>query len=193
MNTKTRYIVKVGMLSAVAFILMYIDFPLPIFPAWLKIDISDMPALLGSFALGSVAGVLIELVKNILHIVLKGTSTGGVGEVANFILGVILILPAALMYKHKKERKSAIIGIVLGIVLMSVVGALLNLYVLLPMYARIMPLEAIMGMAKTANPNLDSFEAIALYAVTPFNLLKGVLVLLVTILLYKRVSPILHK
>lgn len=193
MNTKTRYIVKVGMLSAIAFILMYIDFPLPIFPAWLKIDISDVPALLGALALGPFAGALIEVVKNLLYLVLKGTSSGGVGELANCLIGIALILPAAILYKRNKTRKTALIGILIGIALMSGVGAVINAYVLLPLYAQIMPLEVIMGMAQAVNPNLKTFGDIALYAVVPFNLLKGALVLLVTMLLYKRVSPILHK
>lgn len=128
MNKNTSKMIKISLLSALALILMYLDFPvIPIFP-WLKIDLSDVPALLGAFGFGPSAGILIELIKNILVILIKGSSTGLVGEVANFLVGVALILPASLMYNRNKNKKSAILGMILGLVCIEVVGIVANVY-----------------------------------------------------------------
>ena len=137
MKTKTlntNRFIKLSLLSAIAVILMYIDFPvIPIFP-WLKIDLSDVPALMGAFAFGPLAGVIIELMKNLLILIVKGTGTGFVGELANFLVGVALVWPAALVYKKNKTKKTAILGMVLGVLCIEVVGILANVYLLLPAY-----------------------------------------------------------
>ena len=134
MNKNTSKMIKISLLSALALILMYMDFPvIPLFP-WLKIDLSDVPALLGAFGFGPLAGVLIELIKNIVIVLVKGTQTGLVGETANFLVGVSLILPAALLYNKNKSKKNAILGMFLGAVCMEVAGILANVYFLLPAY-----------------------------------------------------------
>lgn len=192
-RNKTKWLVRIAILSGIAFLLMYLEFSVPFFPVWLKLDASDMPALLGAFALGPWAGVCVEAVKCVLFFALKNSNTGGVGEMANFVLGAILCLSAGYVYRRKHTQKGALLALSTGVLAMSLLGALINLYVLLPFYANLMSKEAILGMAMAVSPSLNSFEAIALYAVIPFNLLKGVLISAITLLMYKRVSPMLQR
>ncbi|EGT4137249.1 ECF transporter S component [Clostridium perfringens] len=182
MKTKTlntNRFIKLSLLSAIAVILMYIDFPvIPIFP-WLKIDLSDVPALMGAFAFGPLAGVIIELMKNLLILIVKGTGTGFVGEFANFLVGVALVWPAALVYKKNKTKKTAILGMVLGILCIEVVGILANVYLLLPAYG--------MAMSKA---ELMQYVTVGLI---PFNGIKSILVCGITYALYKKVSVSIFK
>ena len=158
---------------------MYIDFPIPFLPAWLKIDLSDVPALLGAFGFGPLAGVLIELIKNILIVLVKGTQTGLVGETANFLIGVALILPASFVYSRNKSKKSAILGMVLGAVCMEVVGIIANVYFLLPAY----------GMQMSP---AESMKYVTM-GLLPFNGIKAIIVSVLTYVLYKRVSVSIFK
>lgn len=182
MKTKTlntNRFIKLSLLSAIAVILMYIDFPvIPIFP-WLKIDLSDVPALMGAFAFGPLAGVIIELMKNLLILIVKGTGTGFVGELANFLVGVALVWPAALVYKKNKTKKTAILGMVLGVLCIEVVGILANVYLLLPAYG--------MDMSKA---ELMQYVTVGLI---PFNGIKSILVCGITYALYKKVSVSIFK
>ena len=182
MKTKTlntNRFIKLSLLSAIAVILMYIDFPvIPIFP-WLKIDLSDVPALMGAFAFGPLAGVIIELMKNLLILIIKGTGTGFVGELANFLVGVALVWPAALVYKKNKTKKTAILGMVLGVLCIEVVGILANVYLLLPAYG--------MAMSKA---ELMQYVTVGLI---PFNGIKSILVCGITYALYKKVSVSIFK
>ncbi|GAA0065293.1 MAG: ECF transporter S component [Clostridium perfringens] len=182
MKTKTlntNRFIKLSLLSAIAVILMYIDFPvIPIFP-WLKIDLSDVPALMGAFAFGPLAGVIIELMKNLLILIVKGTGTGFVGELANFLVGVALVWPAALVYKKNKTKKTAILGMVLGGLCIEVVGILANVYLLLPAYG--------MAMSKA---ELMQYVTVGLI---PFNGIKSILVCGITYALYKKVSVSIFK
>ncbi|MDU6634047.1 MAG: ECF transporter S component [Clostridium perfringens] len=182
MKTKTlntNRFIKLSLLSAIAVILMYIDFPvIPIFP-WLKIDLSDVPALMGAFAFGPLAGVIIELMKNLLILIVKGTGTGFVGEFANFLVGVALVWPAALVYKKNKTKKNAILGMVLGFLCIEVVGILANVYLLLPAYG--------MAMSKA---ELMQYVTVGLI---PFNGIKSILVCGITYALYKKVSVSIFK
>lgn len=182
MKTKTlntNRFIKLSLLSAIAVILMYIDFPvIPIFP-WLKIDLSDVPALMGAFAFGPLAGVIIELMKNLLILIVKGTGTGFVGEIANFLVGVALVWPAALVYKKNKTKKTAILGMVLGILCIEVVGILANVYLLLPAYG--------MAMSKA---ELMQYVTVGLI---PFNGIKSILVCGITYALYKKLSVSIFK
>lgn len=187
------YMTKVGILAAIATVLMLFEFPLWFAPGFYKLDISEVPVLIGGFALGPMAAVLIEGIKILLNFVMDGTMTGGVGELANFLIGCSFAIPASLIYKYKKKFSGAIIGLSVGIVLMAVVGGLLNLFVLLPVYATVMPVEAIIEAGHAVNPKINNFATMVLWATTPFNLLKGVLSSLITVLLYKRLSKILHK
>lgn len=184
---------KITLMGALAFIIMFLELPLPMFPDFLKIDISDVPALIAGFALGPVAGVLVELLKNALH--LFRTSTSGVGELANFLVGSALVVPAALVYNRNKSRKSAIIGLLIGIISMAVMGAIANYFILIPFYEKAMgfPVDAIVGLGAAVNGAIKDLPTFILYAIVPFNLLKGVIVSALTVGLYKYVSPLLHK
>ncbi len=187
----------IAMLSAIAFILMFFEFPLAfIAPPFYKLDFSDIPALIGGFAYGPIAGVLIEFIKNLLNLIIEGTTTGAVGELANFITGCSLILPAALIYKHKKNIKGALTGLVAGTLALASAGSMMNFFVMIPMYSAAMPevgMEGIIAMGSAIVPFIKDLKTFVLFAVAPFNLLKGVICSALTFLLYKRVSGILHK
>lgn len=189
-----RRLVTVAMLSAIATVLMIFEFPLFFAPNFYKLDFSDLPAILGAFSFGPLYGVLIELFKNLLHFVVKGTSTGGVGELGNFLVGAAFVIPAGLFYKRKKSKKSALIGLVCGTVCMTATGALMNYFVLIPFYVNVMhfPLEAILSMASEVNKFVTDLRSMIVFAVTPFNLFKSIMLSILTMLLYKRLSPILH-
>ena len=191
----THNLTVAAMLSAVAFILMFIEFPIPmLIPAFIKMDFSDLPALLGAFALGPVYGVIISFMKNLLHIVIKGTSTACVGELSNFILGAIFSAVAGYLYKHHKSRKTAIIGAVAGAVAMGVLSVPSNYFVVYPAYVQFyhMPLEAILGMYQAILPSADSLIKCLVLFNLPFTLVKGLLDAVLCMLIYKPLSPILH-
>ena len=191
----THNLTVAAMLSAVAFILMFIEFPIPmLIPSFVKMDFSDLPALLGAFALGPVYGVIISFMKNLLHIVIKGTSTACVGELSNFILGAIFSAVAGYLYKHHKSRKTAIIGAVAGAMAMGVLSVPSNYFVVYPAYVQFyhMPLEAILGMYQAILPSADSLIKCLILFNLPFTLVKGLLDAVLCMLIYKPLSPILH-
>ena len=191
----THKLTVAAMLSAVAFILMFIEFPITmLIPAFIKMDFSDLPALLGAFALGPVYGVIISFMKNLLHIVIKGTSTACVGELSNFILGAIFSAVAGYLYKHHKSRKTAIIGAVAGAVAMGVLSVPSNYFVVYPAYVQFyhMPLEAILGMYQAILTSADSLIKCLILFNLPFTLVKGLLDAVLCMLIYKPLSPILH-
>ena len=184
---KTRYMVQVAMLGAAAVVLMFFDIPLPFAPSFYKIDLSEVPVLIGAFAMGPLAGAAIELIKILLNLVMKGSTTAGVGEVANFLIGCAYVMPAAWIYKTQKTKKNAMI------VFLAAAGGLLNAFVLLPAYAAAfgMPMDALVGMGSAVNKAITSLPTFVLFAVVPFNIIKGVVVSLVTMLLYKHISRLL--
>lgn len=184
-----RQLLTITLMAVISFIIMFLEMPLPIFPEFLKVDLSDLPALITGLALGPVAGILVELLKNVLH--LLRTSTGGVGELANFLVGAALILPPSLIYKKSKNIKALALGLVGGILLMGVVGGLANYFILLPFYQNFMPMEAIIGLGSAVNPAIKDTLTLILYAIVPFNILKGIIVTLFSMALYKRVSPLI--
>lgn len=190
-----RTIAQIGMLGAVALVLMLFEIPLPFAPSFYKIDFSEVPVLIGSFAMGPVAGVLIELVKILLKLLTIGSTTAGVGDVANFLIGISFCLPAAFIYRKMHSKKGAIIGMAAGTIFMTLVGCFLNAYVLLPTYAKAfqMPIDALVAMGTAVNGHITSLFTFVAFAVAPFNLLKGILVSLVVALIYKKISPILKQ
>ncbi|MBE7035527.1 MAG: ECF transporter S component [Ruminococcaceae bacterium] len=191
-NKKVLWVAKVAILSAMAGILMLFEFPLPfVAPGFYELDFSEVPVLIGAFALGPVAGVAIEAVKILLNFLMNGTITGGIGELSNFVLGVVFVLPAAMIYAHNKTKKNAVIGLVTGGLGMVVLGCFVNAFVMLPLYSRLMPIEAILGQAAEIWPVIDNVFLFVLLCVAPFNLIKATLVSVVTMLLYKRLSPLL--
>ena len=188
-----RNVVLMGMLGAVAAVLMLFEFPLPfIAPSFYGLDLSEIPVLIGSFSMGPLAGAVIEAVKILVKLVLKPTSTGFVGEFANICIGCALVLPAGLIYKFKKTKKGAVIGMIVGTLCMATVGAVLNAVVMLPFYSNFMPLESIIEAGAAINPAISNVWTFVILAVAPFNLIKGALVSVVTALVYKRISVIIH-
>ncbi len=191
----TRKIAMIGMFSAVAGILMLFEVTLPfIAPTFYKIDISELPVLICGFAFGPVAGVLTEFIKIIIKLIFKPTSTAFVGELANFCVGCTMILTATIIYHFKKKKKTAIIGCVAGTLVMSVFGTLFNAVYLLPTFAVMygMPLDALIGMGTAINSNITGVYTFVAFCVAPLNLIKGTLVSILTFVLYKPLSPILH-
>lgn len=185
----TRYITQIAAMSAVAGVLMMFEVPLWFAPGFYKMDLSDLPALIGGFAMGPLAGMLIELFKVIISIVLGGTSTFFVGETSNFIIGCSFVVPASIVYKHIRSRKGAYTGMLIGTVVLASVGSAMNAFVLIPAYVKILglPMEQIVAMGTAVNPAITSLSTLVLFAVVPFNLLKGVLVSLITALIYKKI------
>jgi len=192
-RTKTRDMVSIAMLAAVAVVLMLFEFPLPFLPPFYKIDASELPVIIGAFAMGPWAGVLIELIKVLLNLLLDGTTTAFVGEFANFLIGCSYVVPASLVYYNRKSKKNAVLGLVLGTVTCAVVGCLLNAYLLLPAYSKAfkMDIEALIAMGTAANKAIDSMFTFVLFATAPLNILKCGLVSVITMLIYKPISRIL--
>lgn len=189
-----RTVATVAVLSAIAIVIMLLEFPLWFAPPFYKLDLSEIVVLIGAFALGPWAGVAIEGIKILLNFLFTGTVTGGIGELANFLIGCALVVPAAVIYRKKRTRLGAIIGLSVGILSLTVVGCVLNYFVLLPAYSKVFaPMETLIGMGTAVNPAITDRLTFVLYAVAPFNLFKGTVVSLVTMVLYKRVSPLLHK
>lgn len=184
-----RYMSVTAMLSAVAFILMFLEFWIPLVPPFIKMDLSELPALIGTFAMGPVCGVIVCLIKNLLHLLI--TTTGGVGELSNFILGVVFVLPAGLIYKYKKGRMSALLGSLLGAVLMAVISVVSNYFIVYPFYTMIMPIEQIIGMYQDIVPSVDGLLQCLIVFNMPFTFVKGLFSVIITFLLYKHISPIL--
>lgn len=189
----TKKVAVIGVFSAIAGVLMLFEIPAVFAPSFYKLDLSELPVLIGAFAYGPVAGVLIEFVKIIVKLIIKGTSTAFVGELANFVVGCSMILPASIIYFYKKSKKSAIIACIVGTVCMAIVGSLFNAVYLLPKFAEMfgMPLEAIVEMGTAVNPEITSVSSLILRAVVPLNLIKGAVVSIVTMLIYKKISHIL--
>lgn len=195
----TRRLVAIGVLSSVAAVLMFFEFPLTVVAAdFYKLDLSEVPALVGAFAYGPVAGLVIEVVKIIVKTSITGSMTMGVGEVANFLIGAALIVPAALIYQRKKSAKSAVYGMGVGILSMVTVGAILNAFVLLPAFAYFLTtpeytvtISDFVFATNLVNPLVTDVTTMILFSVVPFNLIKGLLVSAIVILIYKRISIIL--
>ena len=173
---------------------MYLEIPLWFAPSFYELDFSEIPVLICAFAYGPVAGVIAELCKVFVKLFLKGTSTAFVGDLANYVIGCSLILPASIIYHVKKTRNAALIGMGVGTVVMAVFGSAFNAFYLIPTYVVLfgMPLDAIIGMGTAVNPNIKDVWTLVLFAVVPFNLLKGVTDSAITFLLYKKLSPIIH-
>ena len=191
--SRTRVLALTGVMAAISAILMQFQLSIPIMPNFLKLDISDFPALIAGYAYGPMAGIWVCLVKNVIHITM--TTTGGVGELSNFILGVCFVIPSALIYRiFKKTRKSAFIGAIVGTLFMSVAGVFSNYYIVYPLYYSVMGLstETIMHMYQAKLPSVqDLWQALAIFNF-PLTVAKGAICTAITFLLYKYISPVLH-
>ena len=191
-TSKVRVLTGTAMLGAVAAVLMYLEFPIPIMPAFVKLDVSELPALIASFAYGPVSGILVCLIKNLIK--LPSTSTAAVGELFNFVMGALFVGVAGLIYKRNKIRKGAIVGALLGALVMAVVSVPYNYFVVYPAYVVMyhLPLDAIIGMYQAINPNVNGLLACLLVFNLPFTFVKGALDAALCFLVYKPLSPILH-
>lgn len=193
-KSKLNFMTKTAMLSVIGFLLMFIELPIPIFPAFLKIDISDLPALIGAFALGPIAGITIELVKNILHGVFVG-GTAFIGELANFVVGSLLVCTAGIIYKKRKTKGGAITGLFVGTVVMSVGASIMNYFVVLPLYETVLhfPVSAVVAMGSKINSHINNLNTFVILSILPFNILKGFVASGITMAVYKSVAPFIQK
>lgn len=184
-------LVGTAVLAAASAGLMFLDFSVPFMPGFIKMDVSELPALLAGFAYGPVSGVMVCLIKNLFNLIFH-SSTGGIGELCNFLLGACFVLPASLIYKKSKNKKGAVLGAAIGAVLMAVLSLPINYYISYPVYQKFMPLEAIIEMYQAIFHGVDGlFECLLVFNV-PFTLLKGLIDTLLCFLIYKPLSPVLH-
>ena len=188
-----RRIAACGILTAMAVLLMYLEVPLPFMPVFLKFDFAELPVLIGAFALGPVWGIVIELLKNLIH--LPVTQTMGIGELSNFITGVIYVGTAGLLYTKLRTKKGAALSMVISTLVLSVVAIPVNAFITLPLYGSMMnfPIEAIIGMSASANPLVNDKLSLLLAVFVPFNLFKGTVVGIITFFVYKPISKLINK
>ncbi len=189
----TRKMVIIGIFSAISAVLMLFEVPMPFAPSFYKLDLSDLPAVIGGFAFGPMTGVMIEFIKILLNLILNGTQTAFIGELANFIVGCSYVLPSAIIYIFKKNRQTAFISCLTATMIITIVGSSLNAFYLLPAFAKLygMPLDALLGMGTAINPAITNMFTFVLFAVAPINLLKGGVLSVITILVYKKLSPVI--
>ncbi|UWO10988.1 ECF transporter S component [Blautia hansenii] len=193
-RSKLRTMVQIAMLSAVSAVLMMFEFPIPFLaPPFIKMDFSEIPVLVGTFAMGPLAGVVIELLKNILHFVTYGTTTGGIGELSNFFIGCAFAVPAGIFYRKRKTRKNAVLGMATGTLLMVIMGCLSNAFVMFPLYSVVMgiPMDSFIAMGTAIHPAIDNMVTFVVLCMVPFNLVKGIIISMITLLLYKRLKVVL--
>lgn len=188
-------ITKVALLSAVAGVLMLFETPLWFAPSFYKLDLSELAVMIGGLTMGPLAAALIELIKVLLNFVLNGTITGGVGEIGNLIVGCAFVVPVAFVYQKWHTKAGMVVGMAVGVVCLVLLGSIVNYFVLLPVYAMVygQPLEAFIAMGHALNPAIVDLKTFIAFAVAPFNLLKGVLISVITALLYNRVGKYLEK
>lgn len=193
-RSRPKYVAYIGFFSAIAAILMLFEIPLFFAPSFYEIDLSEIPVLICTFSLGPIAGVVCEFLKIVLKLAIKGTSTAFVGDFANFVVGCSLALPASIIYHKIMTKKGAWISMASSTLIMTAFGSLFNAVYLLPTFAKLygIPLDAIIAMGTSVNANITSVSTLVFYAVVPFNLLKGIIVSLLTFLLYKRTEKLLH-
>ena len=190
MNTRIRKLTGTAMLSAIAYILMFLEFPIPfLIPPFIKMDFSELPALLAAFAYGPLWGVAVCLIKNLIH--LLNTQTGGGGELSNFLLGAAFVFSAGLIYRKNHTKKGAMTGAVVGAAVMGVVSLFTNYYIVYPIYTNFMPMEAIIGAYQLIVPSVDDLWDCLIIFNLPFTVFKGLCSLVICMLVYKPLRNIL--
>ena len=187
-----RAMTATALLSALSCVLMYLEFSVPLVPSFLKMDFSDLPALIASYAYGPIAGITVALIKNLMHLPVGIPVTGGAGELANFLLCVAFVVPAGWVYHFARNKKGALIGALAGSVFMALLSLPVNYYITYPVYANLLPMEAILGMYKALNPAVTGWWSALLLFNLPFNFFKGVVIAGITFVIYKKISPLLH-
>lgn len=186
---KVRNLTVTAMLSAVAFILMYLEIAIPIIPSFIKFDFSDLPAIIAAFSLGPVYGVVVCLIKNLLHLAFSQSMF--VGELSNFILGAVFAFTAGAIYFRNKTKKNALIGGIIAAIVMGVVSIVSNYFVVYPVYYNFMPEEVILGMYQAILPGMKNILQCLLCFNLPFTIVKGLIAVFITMLIYKPLSPLL--
>ena len=177
-------------MGAIGFVLMFLEFPIPaLIPSFIKLDFSEIPAVITTFALGPVWGVLVCLIKNLLH--LFDSSSGGVGELANFLLGAVFVFTAGMIYRFHRTRKGALIGALIGAILMAVLSVPINYFITYPVYTAFIPMEAIIGMYQAILPAANTLLKALLIFNLPFTFIKGLIDAAFCFIVYKKLSPIL--
>ena len=196
-TTKAKRICVIAVCSAIAAVLHMLDFPLLFLaPEFYKLDFSELPVMLCGFYMGPSAAVACEAVKILLKLLLKGTSTAFVGDFANFAVGCSLVLPAVIIYHIKKTRGGALLGLLVGTIVLTVFGSAFNAIYLLPKFSQLfgLPLDTIIAMGGKINGSIHSLQSFVLLAVAPLNLIKGAMISVLTLLLYKKVArPLLGR
>ena len=190
-RTNTRKLTSVAMLSAVSTVLMFFSFNVPLMPSFIKMDLSELPALLAAFTFGPTAGIAVCFIKNLINVFF--TTTGGVGEISNFLLGTMFVAPAGFIYQKMRTKKGAIIASVVGAATMAMLSVLTNYYVVYPVYSNLMaPMEAILGAYRAINPKVETLMDALLWFNMPYTFIKGMLSVVITMFIYKPLSPILR-
>lgn len=192
-NSKTQLITGIAILGALSGVLMVLEFPLPIAPSFYKMDFSDVALLIGGYAYGPFAAILISLIKVFINLIVNSTTTAFVGEIAAFLMDSLFAVSASLIYKKEHTKKGAIKSLIVGVLVLTISAAIINYFVLIPAYVKFMnfPLEAIVAMGSAIIPSVNSLLTLVLFCTVPFNLVKGILISIVTYLLYKHISPLL--
>ncbi len=196
MNSKNLvYLIQVSLFSSISTVLAIIEIPLFFVPNIYKLDLSEAITLISGFYLGPLAAVLTSLLKTILILLIKGSSSLIIGEFANLIIGLSLSLPSAFIYKYKRTFKGACIGMIIGIVLSLLVSSIANYFILIPLYSIIfsIPIQNIIDLGNMINKNIVDKTSFILWAVLPFNFVKSLLSCLLTIILYKKISAFVNK
>lgn len=193
-DVKLNRLVKISLLSVIATVLMFFEFALPIFPSFMKIDISDLPALIGTFAFGPLSGIIIEFLKNLLHGIFA-SQTAFVGELANFIVGSVFVVTVGVIYKLRKSKTTAVLSLIAGTIMMTAAACVSNYFILLPLYEKAFnfPISQMVEIASKLNGNVTGVKTLLFWSIAPFNLLKGVILTGLTLLLYKSVAPMLKR
>ena len=189
LDQKVRRMAVIAMMGAVSAVLMFFSFNVPFMPGFIKLDFSELPALIATFSLGPSAGAMVCLIKNLVN--LPFSTTGGVGELSNFLLGVFFVVPAGLLYLKKKSRKHALLGSFLGAMIMAALSTITNYYIVYPVYSNFMPMNSIIQAYQIINPNVTDLWDCLLWFNMPFTFLKGMCSVLITFLIYKHLSPII--
>ncbi len=190
-NTNIKALVLSAMLGALAFALMFVDFSVPFMPSFIKMDVSDLPALIGAVTMGPVSGVVIELLKNLLSLLIRGTTTGYVGELSNFLLGCLFVIPAGLIYKSKKTQQAAVLAALVGALVMGLGSFFTNYYLVYPIYYNFMPKEAILQAYQAIFPGVKSIAQCLWVFNVPFTFIKGMLSTVVLAVVYKPLKPVI--
>lgn len=192
---RMKQLTLIAMLGAISAILMVYRFALPLLPPFLSFDFSAIPELIGGFALGPLASIFIIIVKIVIQMVISGTNSMFTGEIQNFLLSCALVLPAVILYHRKKNKKEALLGMVVGVIVCTIVAVITNLYLIIPFYTQLygLSMDKIVEMCQTVNPAMNSVNSMILLGIIPFNLIKCVLNCCITLLVYKKISPVMHR